>query len=359
MKTFTASNLVNAIGKLHKNQAYNYAHDKTTTKVEIVRVDKPEGPIIIKRYDPFKGEGPQSKRNESISIPMIWRVANAISEGRPINIDRVLGASYNTRSALEALLLHTPEFYKCRPGRVEVMRSIPKIKSGHKHIIWLPNDPHTPGSIYEKDTDLVVSDNIPDVVYDAIILPETEIDEAIDIEVQRLHARMQVAIVLIGNELQFRTWVALNDKGIKFKDGRILGEMEGVIPKLENELFFSSYGEAVKVGTYIDCIWISDEQTMPAVIEIEHSTGVTSGLSRMRDFCDRIPPLKDVRCVIAAPDEDRHKVLKATNKPQFSKLDPKFLPYSAIEELLSLCQKRGLRGATHEFIDNFLEPCIE
>ena len=49
---------------------------------------------------------------------MIWRVANAISEGEPINFDRVLGGSYNTRSVLESLLASTPEFYYCYPGRI-------------------------------------------------------------------------------------------------------------------------------------------------------------------------------------------------------------------------------------------------
>jgi type II restriction enzyme len=42
---------------------------------------------------------------------MLWRLANAIQEDAPINLDRVLGASYNSRSVIESLLAHTPQFY--------------------------------------------------------------------------------------------------------------------------------------------------------------------------------------------------------------------------------------------------------
>ena len=55
---------------------------------------------------------------------------------------------------------------------------------------------------------------------------------------------------------------------------------------------------------------------MPAVMEVEHSTGVTSGLSRMKNFKDKFPPFP-TRYVIVAPDEDRDKVVKEANKPQF------------------------------------------
>ena len=63
---------------------------------------------------------------------------------------------------------------------------------------------------------------------------------------------------------------------------------------------------------------------MPAVMEVEHSTGVTSGLTRMKNFQDKFIPLQDVRYVIVASDEDRTKVIKEANKPQFQKLNTRF-----------------------------------
>jgi type II restriction enzyme len=69
---------------------------------------------------------------------MIWRLANAIRQNQPINVDRILGASYNTRSVLEALIAHTPQFHFCYPGRIESVNSNEAVKKGHKHLISNP-----------------------------------------------------------------------------------------------------------------------------------------------------------------------------------------------------------------------------
>lgn len=102
----TASNLVRSIQRLPRDRWYDYVNESTTTQVKVIDVVQPEGPIAIERKI-IKREEVAIKR-QTISIKMLWRVANAIREGLPISIDRVLGASYNTRSALEALLAHTP-----------------------------------------------------------------------------------------------------------------------------------------------------------------------------------------------------------------------------------------------------------
>ena len=97
---------------------------------------------------------------------------------------------------------------------------------------------------------------------------------------------------------------------------------------------------------------------MPAVMEIEHNTGVTSGLTRMKGFYDLGPPLRDIRWTIVAPDEDRQKVMDQANREQFRELQTKFLPYSAVEELYSLCDKRKPEGITDKFLDCFMEDCV-
>lgn len=290
---------------------------------------------------------------------MIWRVANAIRENIPINFDRVLGASYNTRSALEALLAHTPEFYFCRPGRIEYIASSTKVKEGHKHLIWMPDKPHKQGLIEEINTGVVISE-IPtaEAVYEALVLPKKAPEQGLDFEMARRHAMIQVALVKIGQQLRFRTWVAQNDKGIVYEDKK-LGEMPGVIAKLNDERLLSAFPEAVHAALLIDCVWFRNAKFMPAVIEIEHSTGVTSGLTRMKGFQDALPAIQNVRWVIAAPDEDRDKVLRECNRPQFKSLNAQFFPYSAIEELYSLCQRRKLKGVDDDFLDCFMEPTLQ
>jgi type II restriction enzyme len=356
MPTLTATDIVKAIAKLPTTQDYNYIDESTTTKIIIENVVAPEGPIAIRRYNPNKGDGRADARRATISSALIWRVANAIRAGIPVNLDRVLGGSYNTRSALEALLAHTPQFYYCYPGRIESIAASTNIQRGHKHLMWQPDAPHKQGRIEEINTEIVISE-VPtaEVVYEALVLPEAGEGSGFDFEMARRHALIQVALVKIGRQLGFRTWVAQNDKGIIYENQK-LGEMEGVIVKLDDEKLLASYNEAIRAALLIDCIWFKNAKLMPAVIEIEHSTGVTSGLTRMQGFQQALPPYP-TRWVIAAPDEDREKVMRECNRPQFQSLNAQFFPYSAIEELYSLCQRRKLKGVTDDFLDCFMEPC--
>lgn len=357
MQKLSASNIVAFINQLDKRLTYNYINPKTKGVIKIEGVDMPEGPIRIKRWNPSLGETEIDQKIESISSEMIWRVANAFNPNQPINFDRVLGASYNTRSVFEALLAHTPEFYFCYPGRVENKGGISSIKHGHKHLVWRPDAPHKSGILSKIETDIVISE-VPtlDVFYDSLVLPDNFEQQEIDIDVKRRHAQIQIALYFIGKQLDFRTWIAQNDKGILYQNKRI-GEYEGVIASLKDEKLMTAYDDAIQAALLIDCIWFKNGRLMPAVMEVEHSTGVTSGLTRMKNFKDKFPPFP-TRYVIVAPDEDRDKVIKEANKPQFHDLNTKYFTYSAVEELYALCQKRKLKGVTEEFLDCFMEPVL-
>jgi len=147
MSIYTAADVCRAINVLNKNVNYGYVNSRTHGEIKIVRVQLPEGPIIIRRHRIGKPWGAE----ETISSQMIWRIANALNSRIPINVDRVLGGSYNTRSVLEALLAHTPEIYTCAPGRQETIGGIVSIKRGHKHIIWIPESPHAINQMAHKD----------------------------------------------------------------------------------------------------------------------------------------------------------------------------------------------------------------
>lgn len=179
-------------------------------------------------------------------------------------------------------------------------------------------------------------------------------------EIPKRHPKktqIQIALVEIGKQLGFRTWVAQNDRGIIYNQ-KPISEMESVIERLEDEQIVSAYADAQRAAKLIDCVWFKNGTLMPAVIEIEHSTGVRSGLTRMKTFFDAIPRFP-TRWVIAAPNEDREKVLRECNTPQFHDLNPLFFPYSAIEELYSLCQRRKIKGVTEEFLDCYMEKTLQ
>lgn len=353
----TASNLANAISRLPRDVEYDYINERNSGRIVVHSVQLPEGPVLIKRYQPEKGEAVEEKKVESISTQMLWRMANSLVPGKPVHIDRIFGGSYNTRSVLESLLAHTPQFYSCRPGRIEVLNRNSKVKPGHKHLIYLPDQPHENGVIGFKEVDIQISEITVDAVYEGMNLEAAEPDREMTIEQSRRHAQIQIALVMIGKQLGFRTWVAQNDRSIEYA-GKRIAEYETVIDSLSSEQVLSAYPDAVDAAKLIDCIWFRNGRLMPAVMEVEHSTGVTSGLTRMKGFYDLGPPLRDIRWTIVAPDDDRKKVLDQANREQFRDLNVKLFPYSAVEELYSLCSRRNIHGVEDQFLDCFMEDCV-
>lgn len=357
---YTAYNLVRAISQLPRNVNYNYVNPTTKGLIRIENVLLPAGPIQIRRWNPTKLETPEKAKVESISSEMIWRVANAINEGDPINLDRILGGSYNTRSVLETLIALTPEFYYCYPGRIKDIDGHSSIEHGHKHLIWLPNEPHQQGVLNEKKLPNMAISEIPmqSVTYDNLILPQSmTIGGEMDIEVVRRHTQIQIALYLIGLQLGYRTWIAQNDKGIIFREKPLI-EQPGIISSLNNENMISAFPNAEPSAKFIDCIWFKNGRYMPAVMEVEHTTGVTSGLTRMKGLQDAAPALK-TRYVIVAPDDDREKVVEEANRPQFLSLEARFFSYSAVEELYYICTHRNLHGVELDFLDCYMEEIIK
>lgn len=354
MTKLTAGNLASFINQLPKNRFYNYLNSKNKSLIKIVEVILPEGPIKFKRFNPEKHETEQTAKVVSISSTALWRLANAFNENVPVSIDRIFGASFNFRAVLETLLAHTPQFYFCYPGRIQSISTQSTVKKGHKHLLWRPSDPHKPGITVFHESDTVISE-IPssEVIYDALVLPSINKNSDLDIEVQRRHAQIQIALLSIGNQLNFRTWIAQNDKSIVYENKK-LGEFDGVISDLSSEKIIAAYDEVIKAALLIDVIWFQNSTLMPAVMEIEHSTKVVSGLVRMKSMYDQMPRFP-TRFVIVASDEDREKVFKEGNKEQFKPLNLKYFPYSAVEELYSLCQRRKINGVTEEFLDSFME----
>ena len=363
MSRITAYNLVKSISLLNRNVNYNYINPRTPGLIHIENIILPSGPVYIKRWNPHKGETIVGAKTESISADMIWRVANAITEKEPINIDRILGASYNTRSVLETLIALTPEFYYCYPGRIRDVDGNTSIERGHKHLIWLPATPHASGMLVEKEVPNMAVSEIPmqSVTYDNLLIPDEylvgEGDNLVEINVIRRHTQIQIALYLIGLQLGYRTWIAQNDKGIIYNEKPLI-EQPGIISSLSDENIISAFPGAEPSAKFIDCIWFQNHRFMPAVMEVEHTTGITSGLTRMKGLQDSMPAF-NTRYVIVAPDNLREKVVDEVNRPQFTSLDTRYFAYSSVEELYYICTHRNLHGVTQEFLDCYMEKvCI-
>ena len=356
----TAYNIVNAINGLPRNRDFNYVNPDNHGKIRIVNVSLPEGPIVIRRWDPTSNKAATPKTfsqasDISMSSEMIWRFANALSSMEPVNLDRLFAGSYNTRSVLESLMAHTPEFYYCYPGRIMDKGGHTSIETGHKHLIWIPSVPHQNGVMVQKEVQNMAISEIPSkqVIYDDIIVPESLTNGPLDIEVVRRHTQIQIALYIIGLQLGYRTWIAQNDMGIQYK-GQPLVSQPNIISSLTDDENVVSRFRAESEAKLIDCIWFQNGRFMPAVMEVEHTTGVTSGLTRMKGLYDMMPDFR-TRYVIVAPDDDRDMVIEKINRPQFKELDARYFAYSSVEELYYICTHRNLHGVNQEFLDCYME----
>jgi type II restriction enzyme len=168
---------------------------------------------------------------------------------------------------------------------------------------------------------------------------------------------MQVALIEIGNALNFRTWIARNDRSIEV-GGTKLGEFPGVIRSL-GEIPILYTNEIKEAASLIDCIWFTQNiDRIPAVIEIEHSTGVISGLVRMQKLHSLAPALSTTFTIVA-PNELRNKVVNEANQSVFRVLNTKYMPYSTVRELYGLIRRYSLTDVVdHTFIKPFMENVV-
>ena len=355
MPILRIADLVSMIAQLGTQNTYDYYSGKT--KIKISEINNPEGPIRFLRWDSQQSE--QEGTPGGISINQLGTIAAVFSRrpNYPIQFDRLFSGGGNSRSALETLLACTPNFFICYPHKTNPYTGTTESKL--KHIMWCPDETHPIGAIQKKEYGQVISEVELDIDFGNINVTSSMLGDEFDtIEAKKTHTQMQVALVKIGKALDFQTWIAKNDRSIQVENTQ-LGELEGVIPSLQPiQILYNS--ESKKIASLIDCIWFSrDFNYIPAVIEIEHSTGVTSGLTRMLKFREVLPSLS-MNYTIVAPNDIRNKVVSEANNMAFRSLRARYMPYSTVRELYGLIQRYNLSNVVERtFIEPFMEKITE
>lgn len=355
MHILRAADILTMIAELGTSRPYCYYKGRTT--IRITDIVKPEGPIRFIRWDSHRPES--SSAPGAISSKQL-RTASVVFSRKPnypIHFDRLFSGGGNSRSALETLLAHTPQFFICYPEKTDLYTG--KTVRNLKHIMWCPGEDHPLGHIATKDYSQAISEVEIDMDFGSILITEgMPRSEFGSIETKKLHTQMQVALVRIGQALDLRTWVARNDRGI-LVERTSLGQLEGVIPSLDDVTILYDQ-ESKRIASLIDCIWFSsDFKYIPAVIEVEHSTGVTSGLTRMLKLNQAMPSVAATYTIVA-PDDVRNKVVSEANNAAFRALKTRYMPYSTVRELYGLIQRYRLAGLLQRtFVEPFMESVVE
>jgi type II restriction enzyme len=355
MTKLTVAELVDAIAQLDLNRSYEYVSGRSRLKITNIR--QPEGPIGFISWDSRDTES--DGRSGSISSNQLATIALVCSNrpNYPLHVDRLFSAGGNSRSALETVLAHTPHFFMCYPERIDSYTG--ETLQNLKHIMWCPQEAHPLGQIVQKEYVEIITEVELGVDFGSIGVTADMLGSEFDtIEAKKTHTQMQIALIEIGRALNFRTWIARNDRSIPVKDAR-LGDLEGVIESLDEVPIF--YKREIKeAAALIDCIWFTqDGDRIPAIIEVEHTTGVTSGMTRMLKLKEIFPSVVTTFTIVA-PNKLRDKVVSEANQKAFRPLKAKYMPYSTVRELYGLIRRYSLSNVVdHTFINPFMENVVE
>ncbi len=143
------------------------------------------------------------------------------------------------------------------------------------------------------------------------------------------HHKMQANLVELGEKWKYKVWVPNNDR----ERVKNLGNFNENV--LLDDLPMAFDESAKKIIKNIDVIW-TKAKSMEYAFEVEHTTGVTSGLLRLNDLELVLPNLK-TKFIIVADYSIYNKFNREINRPSFEKtiLDKTgFLSYESFANLL-------------------------
>lgn len=151
------------------------------------------------------------------------------------------------------------------------------------------------------------------------------------------HTEIQGWLRDLGLALGFDAWIATNDRGRSYGNGR-LGD--GCLASLPDGV--TAGMDSVKL---IDVVWIArGASEVAAAFEVEHSTSIYSGIVRMLDLALGTEVGKNSTLFLVAPDNRREEVEQQLCRPAFSRVSEmniRYLPYSELKENKSAIARFG------------------
>lgn len=146
----------------------------------------------------------------------------------------------------------------------------------------------------------------------------------------RTHTEVQGWLRDLGIALGFGVWVASNDRGRPYAQGR-LGD--GCLDELPASLSENGDLDAIRL---IDVLWtLRGDSAIVAAFEVEHTTSIYSGIVRLLDLALGIPSRTVRGLFLVAPDDREEDVRSQIRRPAFrhvAELNVRFLPYSELEK---------------------------
>ena len=153
---------------------------------------------------------------------------------------------------------------------------------------------------------------------------QRESDAAADVT----HTRVQGWLRDLGHALGFDVWVAANDRGRPYLEGKLGDKCLAQLPSPVSE---APGADSVRL---IDVLWLTrDGGTVAAVFEVEATTAIYSGIVRLLDLA--LGATASIHGLfIVAPDDRESEVRAQLSRPAFrgaKSLRLRYLPYGELE----------------------------
>lgn len=149
-------------------------------------------------------------------------------------------------------------------------------------------------------------------------------------EGDRTHTEIQGWLRDMGRALGFDVWIAANDRGRPFAQGRLDDGCVQALPALLTD------GAGLDAVRLIDVLWLSrSDGHVAAAFEVEHTTSIYSGIMRMLDLALGAGGQAVKGLFLVAPDTREEEVRAQLGRPAFrrvSDLQVRFLPYGELEK---------------------------
>jgi len=142
------------------------------------------------------------------------------------------------------------------------------------------------------------------------------------------HTQIQGWLRDLGLSLGFQVWIASNDKGRQYADGRL---DKGCLTELPATIRASAAHDTIAL---IDVLWLDvGTGRITMAFEVEHSTSIYSGIVRMLDLALGVPDHHGSTFFLVAPDTRESDVRAQFARPAFSRVSELNVRYISYGEL--------------------------
>lgn len=142
------------------------------------------------------------------------------------------------------------------------------------------------------------------------------------------HTQVQGWLRDLGLALGFKVWIANNDKGRSYGDGRLGDKCVAELPAPVRA------SGALDMVALIDVLWLNAASgNISMAFEVEHSTSIYSGIVRMLDLALGVPEHEGATFFLVAPDAREADVRAQFARPAFSRVKELNVRYIGYGEL--------------------------